>query len=208
MPIASETSHQTAATRIVVVVAVAVGADRRDRPQRRRLGAGDEDGDAQQVGVGHPLLRQPLEDRQPALRPVDDQVGLFGQLRRRLRGDDADADRGRQLARLAQLAQAAEGVEVGAVVAGVDGGGRAASPASSEATAASLPPPPTGRSSSTLRPQRGSSPAWPASTAISWAQPSACASSVGAAPVQRLDRPLVLEPQPGARAAARGRARR
>ena len=170
--------------------------DRRDRAERGRLGAGEEDGDAEEVGVGHPLLRQPLEDRQPAVGPVDGEVGLFGQLRRRLR--ESTPTQTAASARPPRAARAGGGRRRGRC--GRRRRRRRASSwsaASSEATAASLPPPPTGRSSSTLRPQCGSSPAWPASTAISRARRSAARLVLGAAPVQGLDRALVLAPQPG-----------
>src|SRR5690349_14582327 len=68
------------------------------------------------------LPRELVQQRQPAFGAVDGQVGLFGHLRRRLRREDAHADRGAKPSLLAQLAQAPAGVEVGAIVAGVDGG--------------------------------------------------------------------------------------
>ena len=160
-------------------VVVATGGDRRDRPQRGRLGAGEEDGDAQQVGVGHRLSYSASASSiasQPA-GPSTVQVGLLGQLRRPLGGEDADADRGLQLALLAQLAQAAEGVEVGAVVAGVDRRRRRRPRPAARRPRRPCRRRPTGRSSSTLRPQRGSSPARPAAAAISWARASAPRSS-------------------------------
>ena len=168
-----------------------------DRPQHGRLGAGEEDGDAQQVGVGHPCYSASHSRiaSQPS-GPSTIRSDSSAQLRRRLRRDDADADRRLQLALLAQLAQAAEGVEVGAVVAGVDGGARAVAGEQRGdrgvlAAAADRP-----QLQHLAAPARFE-PGLPAATAISWARASARPLVLGAAPVQGLDRPLVLEPQPG-----------
>ena len=193
-------SHQAAATKIVACP-VRSGRDRRDRREGGRLPAGEEDADAEEVGVGHGSLRQRLEDGDPALRPVDGEVGLFVQLGRGLGRRSADAERRLEIADLAKLAEPAEGVEVGAVVAGVDGVAMP-SVASSAATAASLPPPPSGRSSSTLRPQCGSKPARPASAAISWARASAARSSAAPRQCRAWIGPLSSQPKP---AAARSR---
>src|SRR5207342_2718027 len=47
-------------------VAVAVGDDRRDRGERRRLGAGEQDRDAEQVGVGHYSASSASRSSQPS----------------------------------------------------------------------------------------------------------------------------------------------
>ena len=143
---------------------------------------------------------------QPA-GPVDGDVGLLGDLRRPLGGEDADPDRGDQLARLAQLAEPAEGVDVGAVVARVDDpveavageqrGDRGVLAAAADrpqlqhlAPPARVEPGPAGVDRDLPRRRLGRAP------------------RRGAAPVERLDRPLVLEPQPGVGRGAPARARR
>ena len=98
-----------------------------DCAQRGRRAPDQEHGQPQQVDEQH---QPPAASETPAvgsasalqhpeelLRAADDRVRLAGELRRRLGGADADADRGGQAARGDQRAQGAKRIEVGAVVA-------------------------------------------------------------------------------------------
>ena len=189
----SAASHQTAATMIVLVSASRPAVIAVIAPEHRRLAAGEEHGDPQQLRERHGLVRQRLERRQPAGGPVDGPVRFLGELRRRLRRGDADAEGRLELAVVAELAQAAEGVEVGAVVAAVerdrdpvgreqrrDRGVLAAAPGRTQledlASPARLETGPPGLGGELVRPRLGG------------------ALVLDRAPVQRLDRALVLDP--------------
>ena len=197
-----------------------------DQDRRVVLPVGDEDGDGAERRRRCPRPGAPSSaaDRRRAL------VASPG--RRRGRGESRRSPRSRRRSRrsrpraapapprrrrrrrpraragpVAQRAQGAKGVEVGQVVA-AEQRLRAPLPLDHPGGDGPLVDAGVGRSSSTLRPQRGTSPACSASLASSRAR--ACGRLlVGRpAPVKRLDRPLVLDPQPELGELERRRARR
>ena len=118
----SAASHHPAASRAQHVVAVAVGADDGHGGQRGRRPGAQQHRHAQELAEAHQSASS------TAVTPVDavdGEVGALDDRRRPLVGPDADADGGVQQPLGLHGPERLEGVEVGGVVARVQGGRRA-----------------------------------------------------------------------------------
>ena len=206
MPIAAPAIHQPAATASANSLASWLATIDGDRAERGRDAGDQQDRDAQQVAEQH--LEQAPQQVEERLRPGDDEVGAVLDLRRRLGGGDADADRVLELP-ARRPARAGRRRRRGRC-------GRR------RRTARSSPPPPrtsrrtaiplwtvaSGRTSSTMRPEVRDQ-ALLLGEHGDLARPLRRGSGVGgAAPVDRLDRALVLEPQADRRRAGPSRGAR
>ena len=179
------------------LVGVLVGGDDGDRAERRRHAADQQHGDPQQVEEQHQPAPQRALERTANSGPVDDQVRARASSAGRLGGGDADADRALELARGGQRAQGAKASR----------SVRSSPPNSAALDRRPREQPPhrhplvdsaSGRISSTLRAEARDQALLLGERGDLAARRSAAVLVGGPAPVERLDRALVLEPQPGA----------